>query len=199
MSEQPEVTRDYSTRTMIRRAAAMVIAVHLGLGLFLASFTLIDLETDGFWPSLAGLTWGEGVLVMAVNWWPAVVALLLSTDVVALWILLARMTAAARRGRANKLLMLVMLIAGIHAAMVIGAMGAGTIQGTDATYVFEGWSMMPCLAIVAIQTLPAMLVWIVTRFKARPGHCAKCGYDLVGITLRCPECGESIAVTGTSS
>lgn len=199
MLNQTAIERDCSTRTMIRRGAAMLIAVHLGIGLVLAVSALIDLETGGLWPSLAGLTWGQAVLVLAVNGWLAVVLLLLASDVVALWILLSSASDAQRRRRGNRLLTAVLLFAGTHATLVIGAMGTGIIKGTDTTYVFEGWSIAPLLIMVAIQTLPAVLTWIVTRFRTRPDHCARCGYDLVGITQRCPECGERIAETGASS
>lgn len=193
MDEQPVAKRASSTRVMIRRAAAAVIAVHLGIGLFIAGFTLLDSDFRNWWPSLAGLTWGEQALVRAVDSWWAVAMTLLASDLVAIWILLCSATDVAKGRRANTLLTLILLIAGTHAALVMGAAAVGTFNGTDATFVFDGWGeIAPWLVIDAIMAAPAVLVWVVTRFRVRDGHCAQCGYDLAGVTGRCPECGKSV-------
>lgn len=54
------------------------------------------------------------------------------------------------------------------------------------------------LLVIALWPLVAALVagnvfwyWRDWRRRVRPGHCAKCGYNLTGnISGRCPECGQ---------
>jgi predicted amidophosphoribosyltransferase len=48
-----------------------------------------------------------------------------------------------------------------------------------------GWLLLP-LSIAVIR----FLVLATRRKRLDLKHCERCGYDLLGITTRCPECGE---------
>src|SRR5262245_62115092 len=56
-----------------------------------------------------------------------------------------------------------------------------------------GWRSIkiPLYAPFAVMCIPTVWFWRVEcRHRARPGHCANCGYNLTGnVTGRCSECG----------
>ncbi len=49
---------------------------------------------------------------------------------------------------------------------------------------------VPLWLPVAFLTTATAALWLIDGRLERPGHCARCGYDLAGnVSGRCPECG----------
>ena len=53
---------------------------------------------------------------------------------------------------------------------------------------------IPLWPLPALTTIPAgLLWWRHRRQRFLPGHCGRCGYDLVGnVSGKCPECGAAV-------
>jgi hypothetical protein len=57
--------------------------------------------------------------------------------------------------------------------------------GLEYKFFFSYWLLILIFAI-------APGIWLfkrIRRSRIKPGHCAKCGYDLRATPYRCPECG----------
>ena len=69
---------------------------------------------------------------------------------------------------------------------------------SGALRVIEGAIIVVTLAAMFQIGLRAFAVWLVSDPVVRPGTCVRCGYDMRGSTIQCPECGYVVEKMSTS-
>lgn len=85
-------------------------------------------------------------------------------------------------------------VGGLVRGVVVSVMGL--VFAAAGVYFSEVWWVDLC-AIGGASALAAVLVLVVAA-RSKAGECAKCRYDLAGVTLatggKCPECGVELMV-----
>jgi hypothetical protein len=97
-----------------------------------------------------------------------------------------------RRRFANKYAVIVGLVCLLQSASVLYAMNGKVFWAVGATYSVDSWlQVRGTLAISWAMMVPALALWIGTRFRHQEQCCKTCGYELEQGFSRCPECGAS--------
>ena len=74
-----------------------------------------------------------------------------------------------------------------------GVYAGGRTRSSEFSAILPHWCLVAIFGILpALDLVTKVAKYLVVHHRIRAEHCCNCGYDVRGITDRCPECGIGI-------